>query len=88
MLWRSSKANPILPETTDCIQSTDYLHTKPVYSLIWTALAENDPGRQPWVNWTTHECYWQSSKANPILSETTDCIQSKDYLYTKQGFAR
>jgi hypothetical protein len=22
-------ANPILPKTTDCIQSTDYLHTKP-----------------------------------------------------------
>jgi hypothetical protein len=29
MLWQSSKANPILPEATDCIQSTDYLHTKP-----------------------------------------------------------
>jgi hypothetical protein len=29
MLWQSSKANPILSETTDCIQSTDYLHTKP-----------------------------------------------------------
>ena len=27
---------------------------------------------------------WQSSKANPILSETTDCIQSADYLYTKR----
>jgi hypothetical protein len=43
MLWRSSKANPILPETTDCIQSTDYLHTKPVYSLIWTALTFSRP---------------------------------------------
>jgi hypothetical protein len=29
MLWQSSKANPILSETTDCIQSTEYLHTKP-----------------------------------------------------------
>jgi hypothetical protein len=29
MLWLSSKANPILPETTDCIQFADYLHTKP-----------------------------------------------------------
>jgi hypothetical protein len=29
MLWLSSKANPILPETTDCIQSTDHLHAKP-----------------------------------------------------------
>jgi hypothetical protein len=29
MLWLSSKANPILPETTDCIQSKDYLYTKP-----------------------------------------------------------
>ena len=29
MLWQSSKANPIHCETTDCIQSTDYLHTKP-----------------------------------------------------------
>ncbi len=27
MLWQSSKANPILSETTDCIQP-DYLHTK------------------------------------------------------------
>jgi hypothetical protein len=27
---------------------------------------------------------WQSSKANPILSETTDCVQSTDHLYTKQ----
>jgi hypothetical protein len=35
------------------------------------------------VNWTTRECYWRSSKANPILSETTDCIQSTDYLHTK-----
>ena len=35
------------------------------------------------MNWTTRECYWQSSKANPILSETIDCIQSTDYLYTK-----
>src|ERR1700683_379226 len=43
MLWQSSKANPILPETTDCIQSTDYLHTKPVYSLIWTALTLSRP---------------------------------------------
>jgi hypothetical protein len=25
----SSKADPILSETTDCKQSTDYLHTKP-----------------------------------------------------------
>jgi hypothetical protein len=29
MLWQSSNTNPILSETTDCIQSTDYLHTKP-----------------------------------------------------------
>jgi hypothetical protein len=29
MLWQSSKANPILYETTDCIQSTDFLHSKP-----------------------------------------------------------
>jgi hypothetical protein len=29
MLWQSSKADPILSETADCIQSTDYLHTKP-----------------------------------------------------------
>jgi hypothetical protein len=29
MLWQSTKANPILSETTDRIQSTDYLHTKP-----------------------------------------------------------
>jgi hypothetical protein len=29
MLWQSSKANPILSQTTDCIQSTDYLHSKP-----------------------------------------------------------
>jgi len=46
--------------------------------------AENSPGCQSWVNWITRECYWQSSKANPILSETTDCIQSTDYLYTKR----
>jgi hypothetical protein len=44
---------------------------------------ENDPGRQSWVNWTTRECYWESSKANPNLPETTDCIESTDYLYTK-----
>jgi hypothetical protein len=40
MLLQSSKANPILSQTTDCIQSTDYLH-------IWTALAESyqdEPG--------------------------------------------
>jgi hypothetical protein len=30
MLWQSSKAHPILSETTDCIQPTDYLYTKPV----------------------------------------------------------
>jgi hypothetical protein len=35
------------------------------------------------VNWTTRECYGQSSKANPILSENTDCTQSTDYLHTK-----
>jgi hypothetical protein len=29
MLWQLSKANPILSEATDCIQSTDYLHSKP-----------------------------------------------------------
>src|ERR1700733_10976057 len=46
--------------------------------------AENAPGRQSWVNWTTRECYWQSSNANPILSGTTDCIQSTHYLYTKR----
>jgi hypothetical protein len=28
MLWLSSKANLILPETTDCIQSTNYPYTK------------------------------------------------------------
>jgi hypothetical protein len=27
--WRSSKPNPILSETTDYTQSTDYLYTKP-----------------------------------------------------------
>ena len=27
---------------------------------------------------------WQSSKANPILSETTDCTPSTDDLYTKR----
>jgi hypothetical protein len=46
--------------------------------------AENDPGCQSWVNWTTRECYCQSSNANPILSETTDSIQSTHYLYTKR----
>src|SRR5271156_6374330 len=46
--------------------------------------AENSPGCQSWVNWTTRECYWRSSKANTILSENTDCIQSTDYLYTKR----
>jgi hypothetical protein len=29
VLWQLSKANPILSKTTDCIQSTDHLHTKP-----------------------------------------------------------
>jgi hypothetical protein len=29
MLGQSPKANPILSETTDCIQSSDYLHSKP-----------------------------------------------------------
>jgi hypothetical protein len=29
MLWQSSKANPIPSETTNCIQSTDYLHYRP-----------------------------------------------------------
>jgi hypothetical protein len=35
MPWQSSKANPILSETTDCIQSTDYLHTKPDLLANW-----------------------------------------------------
>ena len=29
MLLAITQANPILPETTVCIQSTDYLYTKP-----------------------------------------------------------
>jgi hypothetical protein len=36
------------------------------------------------VTWTTRECNWQSSKANPIFSDTTDCPQSTDYLYTNE----
>ena len=36
MQWRSSKANPILFETTDCIQSTDYPTPNKIYSLIWS----------------------------------------------------
>ena len=40
---------------------------------------ENDPGRQSWVHWKHTGMRWQSPKANPILSETTDCIQSTDY---------
>jgi hypothetical protein len=37
MLWQSSKASPILSETTDCIQSTDYLYTKPDLALATSA---------------------------------------------------
>ena len=29
------------------------------------------------------KCDWQSSKANPILSETTDSTKSTDYLHSK-----
>ena len=30
------------------------------------------------------EMLWQSSKANPILFESTACMHSTDYLYTKR----
>jgi hypothetical protein len=47
MLWQSSKANPILSQTTDCIQSTDYLHSNQICSLIWTALAQSSSHADP-----------------------------------------
>ena len=37
----------------------------------------------PGVNSITRERYGNHPKANPILSETTDCIQSTDYLHSK-----
>ena len=43
-----------------------------LFAISPEGTAENDPGCQSWVNWTTGECYWQSSKPNPVLSETAD----------------
>jgi hypothetical protein len=50
-----------------------YLHAKPVYSLIWTALAESSPGRQSWVyipTETSPEGTTENAPGRSVLGET------------------
>jgi hypothetical protein len=69
MLWLSSKANPILPETTDCIQSTDYLHTKPDASNCEWSISELDVPQDFILGYFQPSLRdWSLSPSNPGLA--------------------
>src|ERR1700744_3320069 len=62
---RQQKAtNPVLLARVLFNAFSKLLRQQPVRPLIWTALAENDPGRQSWVSSIPFETHL--TRGNPI----------------------
>jgi hypothetical protein len=78
MLWQSSKANPILSETTDCIQSTDYLHTKP---HLLANLGNNilDAGNASSAQWAMPENEEEQKADSPGQKRTLPVLRAPSF---------